>query len=106
MTLGELYGFIVYNCKIEPQYFLDEMSPDEVSYLSDAYQKEYKERWEMLRLSNYAVYSTQSTKPIKLEDVMTFPWEKTGKSKPGTDKKKETPEETKKRIMKRFNIKT
>jgi len=75
LRIREIYGFVVFNCGIDPNYFLDEMSVEEVSYLSDAYYKAYKEKWEMLRLQNHAVVATQSTKPIKPVDIMKFEWD-------------------------------
>jgi len=75
MSLSRLYGIIVYGCNIEPNYFFDEMTPEEVSAVSDAYYEKYKERWEMMRLTNHAIISSQSTKPVKVTDIMKFAWD-------------------------------
>jgi len=101
MSLGEIYGFVVYTCGIDPLYFLDEMSQNEVGYLADAWYKEHKERWEMLRLQNHAVISAQSTKPVKPTDIMSFAWdESTNKIK----KNNEDSRAARDRIKRRFNI--
>jgi len=79
------------------------MSPAEVDYLASAHYKNYKERWEMLRLSNHAVIAAQSSKPVKAEDIMKFPWDKSAivKAKPLT---KDEISATRDRIKKKFNI--
>jgi len=75
MSLSKLYGFIVYNCNIDPNYFFDEMTPEEVEAVSAAYYENYKERWEQVRMVNHAIISSQSSKPIKITDVMKFAWD-------------------------------
>jgi hypothetical protein len=92
----------VYDCGIAPEYFLDEMSSDEVGYLSKAYYKAYKERWEMLRFSNHAILSSQSTKKLDVTDVMKFDWDDEAlKSKLMTE---EEITEARERIKKKFNL--
>ena len=93
----------MYDCGVEPQYFLDEMTPSEVGYLAKAHYNSYKERWEMLRLHNHAVIASQSTKPLKAEDIMKFPWDDRR-----NDKKVMTEEEleaARNRIKEKFNLK-
>ena len=98
VTLGEIYGFVVYGCGISPSYFLDEMQPKEVEYLAEARDQDKRERWEMLRLINHAVIGSQSTKKLKPEDIMKFPWDGKIKSRE-QDVKKEI-----ERIKKKYNI--
>lgn len=76
MSLSGLYGMIVFKCKIDPRYFLDEMTPHEVNALMEAYMDEYKDGWEKIRYTNHAIISSQSSKSVKLTDIMPFPWDK------------------------------
>jgi len=55
------------------------MSNDEVGFLSESYFKAYKDKWEMLRLNNHAIISSQSTKKVKPEDVLKFGWDNESK---------------------------
>jgi len=79
------------------------MTPTEVEYLLDAYTKEYREKWEMVRLINHATIASNSTKSVKVQDVMKFPWDKeTENSSAGMTQ--EEREEAVRRIKERFNI--
>lgn len=80
------------------------MYPDEVEYLSNAHYKSYKERWEMLRMKNYAVIASQSSKPIKPEDVMKFDWDDDRKNE--VIRSKDEDESERERIKKKYNIQT
>ncbi len=101
MSLGELYGFVVYDCSIAPDYFLDMMSQDEVSYLAKSYIKGYREKWEMLRMNMHATISSQSSKAIKSTDIMKFAWDDSDSKKEVTA---EDVEEARERIRKKFNL--
>jgi len=101
MSLAELYGFVVHDCKISPAYFLDEMSPDEIGYISNSYIKSHKEKWEMLRMSIHATIASQSSKPVKATDVMKFAWDDGDTAEPMTLKDIEAARE---RIKKKFNL--
>lgn len=100
MSLSKLYGFIVYKCKIDPNYFFDEMTPKEVSALMDAYYEEHKERWEMLRLVNHATISSQSSKPVKPTDIMKFVWDNEKENEGNSNVSKEDIE----RMRKKLNV--
>jgi len=101
MSLGELYGFVVYDCGIDPEYFLDKMSSDEVGYLAKSHIRDYREKWEMLRMNIHAVVSSQSSKPVKATDVMKFAWDDSDNNKKMT---LEDVNAAKERIRKKFNI--
>jgi len=101
MSLGELYGFVVYDCGITPGYFLDYMSAEEVGYLSTSYIKKHKERWEMLRMTVHATVAAQSPKPIKATDVMKFAWDNSDDSTEITVK---DVDEARERIKNKFNL--
>ncbi len=98
--MSSLYGFVVFDCGVSPDYFLDEMQPFEVSALSEAYYKTYKEKWEITRSVIHAIYSSQSTKPIDPLKIMRFNWDK--------ETQKELPklsETDRERLKKKYNIK-
>lgn len=62
-------------CGYDPAYVLDKM---EMYELNAAMKYSYhcvKDEWEQARLIAYVVAQTQSTKRIKMEDIMKFPWE-------------------------------
>lgn len=75
MSVKELYGFIVVKCGVDPNYFLNEMQPYEVSCLVDSFYENYKNGWEQTRTIAHSVISSQSTKPIKPVDVLRFGWD-------------------------------
>lgn len=76
------------------------MGSDEVGYLSESYIKVYKEKWEMLRLNNHAIISSQATKKVKLEDVMSLGWDNENKPIATKEENKATVE----RIKKKFKL--
>ena len=78
------------------------MSAEEVLMLYEAYTVDYQEKWEMLRLVNYHIVASQSSKPIKITDIMSFPWDKKSINKKGNEK--DTKAEIN-RIKKKFKIK-
>ena len=102
MTLGDIYGFVVYNCGISPNYFLDEMSSDEVGYLSKTYIAAHREKWEMLRMQNHAILAPHSKNKLELRDVMKFEWDNEVKE---NSTPKESSAEAVKRIKEKFNLK-
>lgn len=83
MRLSDIYGFVVVRCGVDPRYFLDEMSEYEMSIVMKQYYEQYRDGWEKVRLTNHAVISSQSSKPIQPRDVLPFPWddEADGKNK-------------------------
>lgn len=93
----------MYKCGIDPNYFLDEMTPDEVNYLSDAFFNDYKEKWEMHRTLVYSILAPNSKKIKSPTDVMKFDWDGENENSPMMSKEEIL--ETKERIKKKFNIK-
>ena len=100
MSLSELYGLVVHKCGIDPNYFFDEMTEKEVVAISNAYYDEYKDRWERTRSTNHAIISSQSTKPVKMEDVLPLPWDDESSNKRGNKPKEEDMERLRKRANK------
>lgn len=68
---------VVYNCKIEPNYFWDEMSIKEVEVLLKNYNIDYQNGWEQTRFICYINALLQGNKFKKPEDLIKFVWEKT-----------------------------
>jgi hypothetical protein len=73
---------------IDPLYFWDEMSPDELKAIikarSEKDTQDYKVSWEQARaISFYSIVAMQGTKDYKKpEDLFKFSWEKADKPKP------------------------
>jgi hypothetical protein len=72
----KLYGQMV-TLGISPQYFLDEMSQQEVHAVLEADMEREKIAWERVRLQGfYTIIATNGTKNLKKpSDLMKFPWE-------------------------------
>ena len=49
----EIFGLVVYNCKIEPNYFWDKMTWDEVEVVLDNYNKDIENTWIQTRFITY-----------------------------------------------------
>jgi hypothetical protein len=77
------------------------MDQYEIGALSDAYYEHYKEGWEKVRTIAHVIMSSQSTKPLKPKDVLKFAWDDE-QNETVDKKKKETPEEAKERLRKKF----
>ncbi len=60
---------------LSPEYVLDRMEKYEVRALLDNMHLKVKENWEQTRMLSYIVAQTQSTKKLKIQDIITFPWE-------------------------------
>lgn len=60
---------------LNPDYVLDKMEMYEVQALLQNMHLKVKENWEQTRMLSYIVAQTQSTKKLKIQDIITFPWE-------------------------------
>lgn len=100
MSLSEVYGLVVHKCGIDPNYFFDEMTEKEVAALSHAYFDEFKNGWERTRSTNHAIISSQSTKPVKLEEVLPLPWDNESSEKRGSKPDEKDMERLRKRANK------
>lgn len=74
--MRKLYGYIVGKCGVSPSYFFDEMTFAEVNALVDSYDEDFRNGWEQIRTLAHAVIASQSSKPVKPEDVLKFEWDK------------------------------
>lgn len=70
-----MFGIVVYNCRIEPNYFWDEMTFDEVNVLIDQYNKDYQNRWEMTRWNGYINVLCAGNNLKQPTDLIRFSWE-------------------------------
>lgn len=57
------------------QYFMDEMQEYEVHDMYNALKYADRGQWEMTRWLLYAIIQVNSKKKIKIEDVISFPWD-------------------------------
>jgi hypothetical protein len=60
---------------LNPKYVLDEMEQYEIAPLIKGISKKNKESWEQTRLIAYITAQTQSTKKLKITDIIKFPWD-------------------------------
>lgn len=60
---------------LNPKYVLDEMEQYEIAPLILNLHKKNKESWEQTRMLGFIIAQTQSTKKIKPEDIIKFPWD-------------------------------
>lgn len=61
-------------CSID--YFLDRMTFLEARILTENILFSIKQDWEQTRLVSYVTAQSQSSKRIKVDDIMQFPWDK------------------------------
>ena len=67
---------MVYNCRIDPLYFLDRMTITEVEILIDCYNEEYKEKLEWARLNTFINAKLHGLKAKEPKDLIPFSWDK------------------------------
>lgn len=70
---------------LNPDYVLDHIQTYEIKALFEYGFLKSKEDWEQTRLIGYITAQCQSTKKLKAEDIIKFPWE---------EKEKKTPQQT------------
>lgn len=61
---------------LAPAYVLDEIQTYEILSLMKYSHYRQKENWEQARLISYLIAQTHSSKKLKLEEIIKFPWEK------------------------------
>ncbi len=54
---------------------MDEMQIYEINSLMNYSYYKHKDNWEQSRLISYLIAQTNSTKKLKMEDIITFPWD-------------------------------
>lgn len=60
---------------LSPKYVLDEMEMYEVRTLCKYQHYRSQESWEQTRLSSYITAQVNSSKKLKFQDIVKFPWE-------------------------------
>lgn len=63
-------------CHYPPNYVLDEMQWYEISAALKYQYYAVKDGWEQARLIGFLIAQSNSTKKLKMEDILEFPWEK------------------------------
>lgn len=61
---------------LAPEYVLDEIQTYEILSLMKHSHYKNKENWEQARLIAYLIAQTHSSKKLKIEEIIKFPWEK------------------------------
>lgn len=76
LSVSELYAILTLRLHYPPEYVLDRMELYEVKAVMDYDYLAYKDSWEQSRLVAYMIAQTNSTKQLKLTDILKFHWEK------------------------------
>lgn len=71
-----MYCFLVLGLGLNPEYVADKMDLQEAKTLIKFSWYKSKEEWEQSRLVSYIQAQSQSTKKLKMKDIIEFPWEK------------------------------
>lgn len=66
---------LILELRLSPDYVLDKMEMYEVKTLAKYKYFTYKESWEQTRMLAYIVAACNSTKKIKITDIIQFPWD-------------------------------
>lgn len=75
---------MVVGAGVNPEYFLDYMSMDEISAIIDNTNIDVRRQWEMTRMLAFYTVAVQSKKVKQPEDLFKFEWET---QKPKQEKK-------------------
>lgn len=70
---------------LSPDYVLDQIQLYEISALMKYSHYKSKDNWEQARLISFLIAQANSTKRLKIEDIIKFPWE-ADKEKDGMSK--------------------
>lgn len=68
-------------CGLSPNYIFDEAPIYEINLLMKNYWRKEKEKWNQTRFISYCILQSQSTKKLKMKDIITFPWDEEDKEK-------------------------
>lgn len=61
---------------LDPEYVLDRMEFYEMECLMENFQNKKKDSWEQARMISYLIAQCNSSKPLKPNDILKFPWDK------------------------------
>lgn len=73
--MSELYTNLTLRLRYPPEYVLDKMEMYEIAAVMEYEYLAHKDDWEQARLVAYLVAQTNSTKSLKVTDIMQFYWE-------------------------------
>ena len=76
ISIEEIYSLVVVESGIDPDYFLDEMKWYEVEACIKGLENKNKASWEQCRFISYIIAQVNSTKKLKLTDILSFNWDK------------------------------
>ena len=74
--MSELYAILTLYLGFPPNYVMDEMQMYEVSALMKYSFYRHKESWEQARLTAFMTAQCNSSKKLKIQDIVKFDWEK------------------------------
>ena len=80
MNVSELFAILVLNLGMDAEYVMDRMQMYEVSALMEYSYHRHKDEWEQARLISYLIAQTNSSKKLRMEDIIKFSWEKNQKT--------------------------
>lgn len=82
--------------QLDPLYVKDEITWNEVNLLLEELESKHRDSWEQTRLIMWSVFQSQSSKQLKVKDVLPLSWdEKSEDSNESTGITKEEIEEFK-----------
>lgn len=70
-----MYAILVLQCRFSPEYVLDKMEWYEVGAALQFLHYSNRTEWEQSRMMAYVTAQVQSTKKLKPEDIIKFPWD-------------------------------
>ena len=81
-----LFGLVMVNTSIQPEYFFDNMSWGELDSIIENINNKGKEEWDRTRWQAYIMAMTQGAKLTSPQDLVTFSWEESEVVKPEVPK--------------------
>ena len=65
----------MYDAKLDIEYVFDKMEMYELSFHMQNYHLTHKESWEQTRFDSYITAQCNSTKKLKITDILKFQWD-------------------------------
>lgn len=66
---------LVYQGGLSPRYIADEAEMYEISILAQGLYLKSKENWEQTRMISFITAQVNSSKKLKPNDILSFPWD-------------------------------
>lgn len=70
-----MYAILILQLHFPPDYVLDRMEMYEVKSVMKYQHYSIKEDWEQARFISYLIAASNSTKKLKITDILKFPWD-------------------------------